>query len=85
MIHRAGSGQAQRVDRHAPRSGQHPHRVEIGMFALRRTHAHGAEALQQLDTVKTFLRGVFEIFDLQIFVEVDEILALRMIDDSKRM
>ncbi len=34
-----------------------------------------AEALQQLARVEALLRGVLEVLDLQVLVEVDEVLG----------
>src|ERR1700676_5313585 len=55
------------------------------MLALRGTHAHRAIALEQLAGIESLLRRVFQVLDLQILVEVDEVLALRVIDDGKAM
>src|SRR5678815_2985478 len=55
------------------------------MLALARTHTYGRVALEQLAAVKALARGVLEILDLQVLVEVDEVLALRVVHDRKRM
>ena len=60
-------------------------RVHVRMLALARPHADGRETLEQLDVVEAFLHGVREVLELQVFIEVDEILALRMRHDRPRM
>ena len=55
--------------------------IHVGVLALGRPHADGGVALEQLDVVEALLRRVEEILELQILVEVDEVLPLRMIND----
>src|SRR5258706_13700299 len=55
------------------------------MLALRGTHAHRTIALEQFARIESFLRRVFQIFDLQVVVEVDEVLGKRVIEDGKAM
>src|SRR5882724_13222962 len=55
------------------------------MLALARTHADSGIALEQLDVVEPLLHCVDEVLQLKIFVEVDEIFSLRMIENRIRM
>ena len=50
-------------------------RKRIGVFALGRPHAHRRITLQQLNAVEPLLRGVLQIFDLNVFIEIDEVLS----------
>ena len=52
------------------------------MLALAGAHAVGGVALHQLDVVVALLRRVVKILELQVFVEVDKVLALRMGHDG---
>ena len=61
---------------------QDAHCVHVRVLALRRPHADGGVALEQLDAVEAFLHRVDEVLELQVLVEVDEVLALRMLDDG---
>ncbi len=49
--------------------------------ALRRTHADRGVAFHQLDIAVADARGVDDVTYLQIFVEIDEILALGVRED----
>ena len=42
------------------------------MAALGRSHTHGGEALHQLDVAITHTRCIDNVFDLQVFVEIDK-------------
>jgi hypothetical protein len=75
-------GGADLLRRLAGQAGEDAQRRHVRMLALARAHADGREALQQLDVVVALLHGVFEVLQLQVFVEIDEILAIRMGDDG---
>ena len=51
------------------------------MAALRGAHADGGEALDQLHVAVAVAGGVDDVTHLQVFVEVDEILAFRVRED----
>ena len=51
-------------------------RGECRMTALGRSHTHGGEALHQLDVAITHARCIDNVFDLQVFVEIDKFLDL---------
>jgi len=53
---------------------QHPQAVHVRVLALARAHPEGRVALQQLDAVEALLRGVFQILQLQVLVEVTKFL-----------
>ncbi|MNR54396.1 hypothetical protein D3C85_1745690 [compost metagenome] len=48
------------------------------MATLGRAHADRGETLDQLDVAVTDLGGVDDIAHLQVFIEVDEVLAFGM-------
>ena len=76
MVHRARGGQPQLLDARRPRTrAKIAQRVHVRMLALRGPHADGAVALEQFARIEAFLRGVLQVLDLQILVEVDEVLA----------
>ena len=49
--------------------------VEVGVAALARPEAFGGIAFDQLNVVVAVLHGVDDVLGLQVFVEVDEVLA----------
>jgi len=85
VIHRPGRGHTQIIHAGAAEAREHTQRVHVRMLALRRTHAHRAVALEQLARIESLTRCIFEIFHLQIFIEVDEVFGLGMIDDGEAM
>src|SRR5512136_2827483 len=82
MEKRPRGGRSDFFDWQAAKPRKNPHGVHVGVFALRRSHADRGVALQELDGVEAFLHGVREVPELQIYVEVDEVLAVRMLDDG---
>ena len=46
------------------------------MTALGRAHAQCREALDQLDVAIAVAGGIEDVADLQVFVQIDELLAL---------
>ncbi len=78
MEHRSRRRGADRFDRLFTQLREEAHGVQIRMLALARAHAHRGIALQQLAAVESFLEGIGEVAELEVFVEVDELLALRM-------
>ena len=71
---RARSGRAGRIEAGAGAPRRQADRRQGGVAALRRPHAVGGEALQQLDMLIAFGERVFDIVDLQVLVKIDEIL-----------
>ena len=49
------------------------------MLALAWPDANGGEALEQLDVVESLLHRIFEVLQLQVFIELDKIFALSLI------
>jgi hypothetical protein len=82
MVEGARGGGADLLGLLAGEAGQDAQPVHVGVLALAGAHAVGGEALEQLDVVEALLHGVAEILELQVFVEIDEVLAGRVIDDG---
>src|SRR5713101_5439915 len=78
MEHRPGRGWPELLDRLPPYFCEDPQRIHVGMLALARSHADSREALEQLTAVEAFLTGVLQIPQLEVFIEVDELLAAGM-------
>jgi len=84
IVRRFGRGRIGRVVNRRPsvaavqegdKARQDAQRIHVRMLALAGAHADGREALEQLDVVEAFLHRILEILELQVFVELDEILA----------
>ena len=71
-------GDADLVNRAAGGSGDQARRGKRRMAALARPHAHGREALDELDFVVAFGDRVEDVLDLQVLVEIDEVHAPRV-------
>ena len=63
---------------------QQAHRVQRRVAALRRPHAVGGEALEQLDVVVALGDRVLQVVDLHVLVEVDEGLVVGVREDRPR-
>ena len=55
------------------------------MAALGRSHTHGGEPLYQLDIAISHARCVDDVFDLQVFVEIDKFSTLGVLQERPRM
>ena len=55
------------------------------MTALGRSHTHGGEALHQLDVAITHARCIDNVFDLQVFVEIDKFSTFRVFQERPRV
>ena len=55
------------------------------MAALGRSHTYCGEALHQLDIAITHTRCIDNVFDLQVFVEIDKFSTFGVLQERPRM
>ena len=78
VYERPGGGHLQRFQVLVCEAAKNPKHVQVRVLALRRSHAERGIALQQFEVVESFLNGVLDVFELNVFVQIEEVLAFRV-------
>src|SRR6185503_5685315 len=84
MEERARRGTADFSRRRVLQFRQDAYRIHVRELALARPHAHGGIALEQLDIVEALLRRISKILKLQVYIEINEVLSARMVENRIR-